>query len=443
MNISTKRILVAVAIALLAGAPAFAQVDFSRYVALGDSLTAGFASGGLAIDSQGNSYPALIKRQATGSSAFEQPLVSNPGIPAQLELRALVPSVVIGPKPGTAVPLNLTLARPYDNLGVPGSRVNDTLTRVTDNGGIHDLILRGIGTALQQAIALQPTFVTLWIGNNDALAAATSGIVIDGVTLTTKAAFDQAYLTIVANLRQTSARMAFATIPNVTAIPFVTTVPPFIINPQTGQPVLVNGQPITYIGVAPNDFVLLTAQTAIRNGFGIPTALGGNGQPLPDQAVLTAAEANTINARVAQYNDTIRAAASQAGAALWDVNAFFDEVAHDGYHIGGITFTESFLTGGVFSFDGVHPSKFGYAVAANEFIKAINAQYGASIPEVNLYPFFSGGTLPGTTGVTDAMAKRARFSATGWDNIRTSLGIPPINQLLKIKHGKPRGVVVK
>ena len=56
------------ALALGAGSTAaFAQVDFTRYVALGDSLTAGFWSGGLISTVQVNSYPALLDRQATGS----------------------------------------------------------------------------------------------------------------------------------------------------------------------------------------------------------------------------------------------------------------------------------------------------------------------------------------------------------------------------------------
>ena len=78
-------------------AAAAAQVDtgtanFTRYVALGDSLTAGFMSGGLVRDVQLNSYPALIFRQATGTATgFEQPLVSAAGHPAACStLRSLV-----------------------------------------------------------------------------------------------------------------------------------------------------------------------------------------------------------------------------------------------------------------------------------------------------------------------------------------------------------------
>ena len=47
-------------------------------------------------------------------------------------------------------------------------------------------------------------------------------------------------------------------------------------------------------------------------------------------------------------------------------------------------FSADFITGGLFSFDGVHPSNTGHAVVANEFIKVINEKYNASIPLVSV-----------------------------------------------------------
>jgi len=176
-----KTVLLALALAVATAAAAVAQVDFTRYVAIGDSLTAGFMSGGLVQSSQVNSYPALIHRQATGGDAgFQQPLVSAPGIPPLLQLVSLSP-LVITRLPGQGQPVNLNVPQPYNNLGIPGATLADVLN--TKSGGIFDLILRNPAfqntTAIQQALALHPTFVTVWIGNNDALNAATSGIVND------------------------------------------------------------------------------------------------------------------------------------------------------------------------------------------------------------------------------------------------------------------------
>jgi len=388
---SRLRILAgALALALLLPLAAFAvdtgSADFTRYVAVGDSLTAGFMSGGLYDTAQRRSYPALIYRQATGkTTGFEQPLVSSPGIPAQLELKSLSP-LVIGPKAGSGAPLNLNLARPYDNLAVPGSRVHDVVATVTDNGGLHDLILRRQGTALQQAAFLRPTFATVWIGNNDVLAAATSGRVIEGVTITPVASFEADYRTIANTLSAAGAKLAFATIPSVTSIPFVTTVSSFITLPSGQQvPLIGPNGPLTA-----GDRVLLTAQAELAQGKGIPTALGGSGLPLSDSVVLSADEIATIAARVIAYNNVIRTVANEKNAALVDVNAQFTGISQRGLPVGGVTYTSSFLTGGLFSYDGVHPTAFGYAYVANLFIDAINDKYDGEIPLVNLYPFVFG-----------------------------------------------------
>jgi lysophospholipase L1-like esterase len=388
---SRLRILAgALALALLLPLAAFAvdtgTADFSRYVAVGDSLTAGFMSGGLSQTAQRNSYPFLIYRQATGqTTGFQQPLVSPPGIPAQLELRSLSP-LVVAPRAGQGAPTNLTFAGIYNNLAVPGARVHDLVATVTDNGGLHDLILRGRGTQLQQAVAFRPTFVSVWIGNNDALAAATSGRVIEGVTLTSAAAFEADYRTMAAALAATGAKLAFANIPDVTSIAFVNAIAPFVTTPAGQQVFLIgpNGQ------LTAGDRVLLTAQAELARGLGIPTALGGTGLPLSDSSVLSAAEIATIGARVTAFNAIIRTVAQERNAAFVDVNAEFRNIAQRGFPVGGLTFSSAYLTGGLFSYDGVHPTAFGYAAIANMFLTAINDQYDGEIPLVNLSPFVFG-----------------------------------------------------
>ena len=383
--------LLALALGLPAGA-LFAvntgTADFSHYVATGDSLTAGFTSDSLIDTSQKVDYPATIELQATGSnSGFEQPLVSPPGIPPILQLHGLFPTV-IAPAAGIGQPENLTLPRPYDNLAVPGETVHSMINTVTDHGGLHDLILRGLGTQLQQAVGSKPTFITLWIGNNDALGAATSGIVIDGVTLTTLASFQADYTTIVQALASTGAKMAIANIPDVTSIPFVSTIPPVVVNPKTNQPVLINGQPVPLLGpdgpLRPGDHVLLSAAADLAQGKGVPVALGGSGLPLTDSDVLSIEETAAIKARVQQFNAVIQAQANAVGAAYIDASALLTQLATTGIEVGGASFSSAFLTGGVFGYDGVHPTAFGYAYIANAFIQAINAQFGAEIPPANL-----------------------------------------------------------
>src|SRR5947208_12914017 len=159
------------AVAPAAAVPAAAQTNLTTYDSVGDSLAAGFESTSLVVTHQNRSVPAFIARQA-GVQGFQQPTISEPGIPPELTLVSLVPTPLIAPKSATpGAPTNLGLPRPYNNLAVPGATAADVLTRTTDNGGLHDVILRGLGTQLQQAQALRPTTILLWIGNNDVLGA--------------------------------------------------------------------------------------------------------------------------------------------------------------------------------------------------------------------------------------------------------------------------------
>src|SRR5207245_9915049 len=130
-----------------------------------------------------------------------------------------------------------------NNLAVPGATAGDGLARRTDQGGLHDIIRRGLGTQVQQASALRPTAITLWIGNNDVLGAALRGRAVDGLTLTPTATFRTVYGQIVSALKGTGAFIVAANLPAVTAIPFVTTIKPYLTTPSTRVPVLAFAPP--------------------------------------------------------------------------------------------------------------------------------------------------------------------------------------------------------
>jgi lysophospholipase L1-like esterase len=431
----TNRFFLALA-ALLAGSGyAHAQSAFTNYVALGDGLTAGFMSGSLVQTHQLNSYPALIARQARVTD-FQQPLVSEPGIPTELALLTLSPSPVIAPKfTAQGVPVNTQLARPYNNLGVPGATSVDCLT--TTSGGFHDLVLRGLGTAVQQAVASHPTFVTIWIGNGDVLGAAVNGRAIDGVTLVPAATFRQVYTQIVAALKGTGAPIVAANLPDVTSIPFVTTIPRVVVNPATRQPVLVNGQPVPLIGpngpLPSGSFVTLAASPYLAQGVGIPAGLGGQGSALPDEVILDTAEVAAIRDRVEADNRAIAEICSAAGIPVLDVNALLKEFAGSGRDLGGVALTSAFLTGGIFSYDGIHLTDLGYAILANEWIALINRR-GGSLPLVNLGPYFglaatstgAGRVAAASGGRTPTVVPAFEFSQEAVDTLRALF--PPLDR---------------
>ncbi len=427
-------------LALAVAGTAFAQVSYSKYEALGDSLTAGFASGALTKYYQDFSFPAIIAQQA-GIASFQQPIISDPGIgsstaqPTVLMLSKLLltsagVSPVIIPTPGNpGVPTNATLQGAYNNLGIPGANtknliattgdINKVLTGNIDPKTImYDLILRdGAHTALQQAIGAAPSFVTVWAGNNDVLGAVTSAVAIDGVTVTPTADFQTSYTAILGALRVQlpSAAIVVATIPDVGAIPFATTIKPYIVNPATGAhiPLLGEAGPLTE-----QDFVTLGASSYLAQGIGIPTAAGGTGQLLPEGSIsstgvvspgviLRSGEMALIRSRTNELNTVIKAVAAQFNAKVVDINAIFSNIVANGYTVGGIKLTPAFLTGGIFSYDGIHPQRLGYAIVANEFIKVMNASFGTSIPLASLLPYLAGQGA----GTTSVMAANTVFSA--------------------------------
>lgn len=418
-------LVVAVAVsAVRAGA----QTNFTSYVALGDGFTAGFSNGSLVESHQRRSFPALIAQQA-GVSGFEQPLVGDPGIPAELVLVSLVPPVVGAKATSPGAPLRRNLARPYNNLGIPTATVADLLTRVTDggSGGFHDLVLRGRGTALEQGLSLRPTTLTLWTGTADVMAAVVNGRAVEGVTLTPLASFRAAFQSVVNAVKASGAFVVVANVPDVTALPYATTIQPIVVNPTTGAPVRVNGQTVPLLGangpLPSNSLVTLAASPLLLRGDGIPAAAGGSGRPLPDEAILDLAEASAIRERVGQFNLAIAEICQGAAIPVLDLNAFYAGLATEGRVVGGITLTSAFLTGGLVGYDGLHPTDLGYVLLATEWIRFINAR-GGQLPQIDLGPYL--GVAAGASATAQAAdrtggwAPWTAFTADAYDALRAA-----------------------
>jgi hypothetical protein len=365
------------------------------YVALGDALTAGMVSNALVETHQAYSFPAQIARQAA-TEDFQQPLVSTPGIDVELELlRFYQGPISIAPKAATrGAPLNASLAGPYNNLGVPGAKAADLTTATETTSSYHSLVLRSLGTAFSQCVRLRPSLVTLWIGNSDVLAAIVGGRAVDGVTLTRMDAFKTTFEQNVRSLASaTGATIIVANIPDFTKAPFATAFKPYVVDPTTGEPKLQGGQRIPLIGpggtaLASSALVTLAASDLLANGDGIPVAAGGTGKALPDEVVLDQNEVDIIREHVGSYNRSIDEVCAEASIPVVDLHAFFESLVSSGRLVGGTRLDGTFLTGGVYSYDGIHLTDLGYALVANEWIQTID-QNGGAIPLINLSPIMS------------------------------------------------------
>ncbi len=84
------------------------------------------------------------------------------------------------------------------------------------------------------------------------------------------------------------------------------------------------------------------------------------------------------------YNVAVRREATARGAALVDLDGLLETARTTGLRFQGTAYTSEFIRGGLFSLDGVHPTDLAQGFLCNALIEAVNAQFGARIPPVDL-----------------------------------------------------------
>ena len=399
------------------------SADFSTYVSVGNSLTAGYSNSALYHSSQANSYPSIIAEQMkkAGGGEFVQPVVNSEYgvLPGKLELgykADCLGNTSMGPVPAQGTPEGYgPVGYTVNNMGVPGAKSFHLLAPGYGNpagvpvGLANPYFARFAtsenATVIGDAVAKGPTFFSLWIGNNDVLGYATSGGI--GDTITGQQSFAYFLNVILQSLTSSGAKGAIANIPDVTAPPFFNTVPPNGYVLTQGQADTLNlflGQYGFSYNAGPNYFIIADATAPL--GFrqmvegelllltvpqdSLKCAYWGGFNPnimapvpIPDQYVLTLDELANVNSAIEGYNATIASMADQYGLALVDMNGYLNDM-RSGVVYDGVSFSTKYITGNAFSLDGIHLTQQGYALVANQFIMAINAKFGASLPTVSV-----------------------------------------------------------
>ncbi|MDQ7007454.1 MAG: GDSL-type esterase/lipase family protein [Acidobacteriota bacterium] len=345
-------------------------------VVVGDSLSAGYMSGGLEEEGQLAGYAALVARQA--AAPLSLPLIAYPGVPNIMELETWGPPPVFGAVAGQSSGRIDPFTQATD-LAVPGHDVLDALEARPDFpiDSLTDLVLglpgllEGVSMSqVEWAEALEPGVILLWIGNNDILGAATSG---SPELMTDPEVFEAAFGEIFDRLAATGAPIVVANIPDTTVIGYLT--PVSELSWTLGVPIEILSQ---VLGVGADDYVTLPGLDLVGKILG-----GTMPGPLPDTAVLDAEETGQIRRRTELFNTFIAAKAEEHAAALVDIHGLLERADAGGVMACGKRLATHFL-GGVFSLDGVHPTRTGYAVVANEFIAAINDTFQTALPMVDL-----------------------------------------------------------
>jgi hypothetical protein len=408
------------------------KADFSTTIAIGGNYLAGYQDGALSKEGQEKSMAALIAQQlgiTRGNISFHQALLpdgSGIGINAKYwEYNFQSPSTLgykTDCKGVTAMSpvkqeLSSLLADNYlkkikvealHDFSAPFTSTADMLRPSLGNNfyaASKPFYARfatnpGVSTLAADAQNAKPTFVISWLGMEDIFNYAAQGGA--GIDLPSVDIFAARLDSILKPMVDAGAAGVLGNIPDFRHFPYYTTVK-------------WDNADITQIQAdSLNDIFTLSGMTHInfkqgRNGFVLqdPTAVGGYRQmeageyitlsvPIDsmkcykyglivnvvnNRYVLDKEEVQKLDQSIAAYNSVILRKAAEYGWAMADVHAWF-KTTQQGIKVDGADINLDFVSGGFFSLDGYHPHQKGYEMLANEFIKAINQTYDATVPKV-------------------------------------------------------------
>ncbi|HWY11926.1 MAG TPA: SGNH/GDSL hydrolase family protein [Bacteroidia bacterium] len=406
------------------------NIDVTRYVALGDSITSGYTDGALCYYGQQNAYPKLIASQFKlfGGGDFKQPLIKPDSVGigfsgnSRLILKEKFGNQVLSylKEQGDLSAFsenNYSSQGPFNNMGVPAAKaislVMPGLGNITNGTGNYNPFFTRMtsdsehASILSDALVMKPTFFSLFIGSNDVFRFALSGATSDSITPSFGApgiGFDESIRAIVNALTENGAKGVIANIPDMGSIPFFTAIPyngleinhvnTLTLNTKYGQSGLSFQQ-------GKNPFVIYDSTINppdirhIKKGeFIICDILLDPDKelflkgisPIPKKYILTISEIDKIKAAIREYNVIIKTIANEKGLAFVDVNAMMNSTkTRSTYNpeIVGLDHKKR----NVFSLDGLHPNALGQALLANEFIKGINLTYSSNIPLVKMIKY--------------------------------------------------------
>ena len=414
----TTKLFAAAALGIVLGASAchndeifrpanFVPIDplFERYVSMGNSITAGFQSAGINDSTQLQAYPVLLAN-AMGSPFFP-PLLTRPGCPPPFT-NAFTGTRVTPPGFPTSTATSCYLRKPssvpapyVSNTAVPGAEVLDiynNLDTASNSNALTTLMLGGL-TQTQMEARAHPTFVTVWIGNNDVLGAATSSTNGgDSTKITPVLAFQTRYTAMLDSVAAVGLRGGVLIgVAKVTAIPFFSAGGTYwaiknkLALPDTFPTLFTvsnNCAPIaTGIPGARGDSTLVP--------FPYGAALLGAAQAGAPRnldcadtvvAVVVPAELRKLVSTVTAYNTFISSTAAARNWSYYDPNPALDSLrtvptaVRPFPLLGAACSANPFGT--AFSCDAVHPSGATHKLIANKLRLKINGDYGTSIPVI-------------------------------------------------------------
>ena len=367
---------------------------FKSYVAIGNSITAGFQSDGINDSTQRQSYARLLAKSM--GTLYRYPSLNMPG--CQPPIANTQTGARVGPAGFCALRASSSVTDALNNVAVPGARVLDPTSASTVASNPLTTFILGGKTQVGRALDAQPTFVSIWIGNNDVLVAGLSGILVPQPALgqngiiSSPATFQTNYDLMISQL--------LAGAPNVKGVLIgvvqVGTLPSLSSGALIASSAAIQagisqaaGKPVTAHPNCTGSASLINVQSligAIRaNSPAAPPVISCDKAsltfPVGDLFVLDAQEQATLSGTISAYNSYIKGKADGLGWAYYDPNVLFAAKRANNEIPAFPNLASSSLTfGNLISLDGIHPAAAAHLLIANELVGVINAKYGTSLP---------------------------------------------------------------
>lgn len=359
---------------------------FKSYVAIGNSITAGFQSGGIVDSTQQESFAALLAH-AVGTR-YAYPALSVPGCPPPIVNFQTGARLDNGTSTTCALRDPAHINATLNNVAIPGAAVADLTAFTTANSNPLTTLILGGETQIEKALNASPTFVTVEIGNNDVLPAALSGVPVPtpGVSpgITPVDSFVVQYARAINELTTAQPKLKGVLIGvfNVTLIGALFPIDSVIDNPVLGAEVdAAAGHVITYAPDCANSGALLSLEV-------LPLIASGEVPPIigcadTDPFTLSANKVLLFIGTVQAYNAYIKAKADSVGFAYVDPNPLLVQLRA----IDSIPPYPNFASpthpfGSFITLDGIHPSAAAHQLLAAALIAKIDSAYGVSISAV-------------------------------------------------------------
>lgn len=367
---------------------------FDRYVSVGNSITAGWQSDGINDSTQKQSYAFLLAQQM--GTRFAYPSFSKPGCTPPIANWVTQKRIdSLAPVPNGCALRDATKATDIlNNTAVPGTYAADLTSQINFvmPSPLFSLMLGGV-TQIQKALQADPTFATVWVGNNEILGPATTGLLVatpgvPGSGTVPTATWIPQYAAAINQLKSGSPHLKGGVLIGVVDPvnaprfwPADTLAGNTAFKAQFDQ---LTGKTNALVGCGASNYLVSSEIISrIRSGAlpAVVSCVKNQPQPpLGDIFMLDPAEQATLSGLVVEYNTYIKAKADTIGFAYFDPNLALAQLKAAKL----VPVVPSLLSttkpfGDYVTLDGVHPSALAHKLVANALIDVINAKYGTTL----------------------------------------------------------------